>query len=142
MQEPVDLARHLRAFGRSGLPGEIGHGSLRAHGHAPFVDHALVFFLQLDEDRAVVIGDAVAAQPQLFLVHRRFDRAADQLVVVGVIVDAAHRAAVVRVGHDMVPQFPEKRFILPAGEKILFFIALEDKLRIAHGSSRSLEKFR
>ena len=114
MLEPVDLVQDLPvAVGT--LPGkEVFPAFLQLHIDPALVDDALVFFLEFQKDRALrVLGDAVAAQPQLFFVDRLFQRGANQLKIVGIKIDAADGVQPVLVRlHSLFYSLPHRAVLL------------------------------
>lgn len=119
--EPLDLPAGLPPIGlccaalqERRRPAEFG-------GDPALENHAGAFFLQLDKDGAVRCRDAVAADPQLFLVGGFFDRGADELPVWGIVVNVADAVPAVAVGLHMGLHPLEQRLLLAGGQKVLFF---------------------
>ena len=88
LHEIVDLAADLAAVACSDAP-QITRRVLHLHGDAALVDHAVELLLQLHEHAVARAGGAVAAQPQLFLIYRLFQRRADKIVIIGIVVNVA-----------------------------------------------------
>ena len=59
------------------------------HRNAPLIDDPAVLLLDLEEHGAVAFGNAVGAEPQLFLVGGLFERGLDQFIVAVIEVDVA-----------------------------------------------------
>lgn len=126
MLEPVDLVQDL-PVAVGALPGkEVFPALLQLHIDPALVDDALVLFLEFQKDRALrVLGDAVAAQPQLFFVDRLFQRGANQLEIVGIKIDAADGVQPVLVQlHPLLDSLPHHAVLL-GGEQILLLVSFE-----------------
>ena len=80
-----------------GAPGDKLPGGVLRQRDAPLVDDALVFLFEFEKHLAARGRDAVAAQPQLFLVSRLFERGADEPVIGRIIIYVADGAVAVLV---------------------------------------------
>lgn len=84
-----------------GAPGDKLSGGVLRQRDAPLVDNALVFLFEFEKHLAARLGHAVAAQPQLFLVCRLFERGTDEPVVGRIIIYIADGALAMLVrGHS------------------------------------------
>ena len=86
----VDLGGDVAgdAFGQLAAV-DIGIGFVERHGDAALIDDAAVLLLDLEENGAVALRDAVGAEPQLLFVGGLRERGLDQLVFGIVKVDVA-----------------------------------------------------
>ena len=77
----------------AGLPArQIAERVAVGHTHPALIHNALRFLFDFGEDHAPVLGNAVAAQPQLFLVRRLFERGADEPVIGRIVIYIADGA--------------------------------------------------
>ena len=92
-----DLPADLPVLAERGAPGDKLPGDVLRQRDAPLVDDALVFLFEFEKHLAARGRDAVAAQPQLFLVSRFFERGADEPVIGRIIIYIADGAVAVLV---------------------------------------------
>ncbi len=76
---------------RSASGNKFPGGVLRQR-DAALIHNALVFLFQLEKHLAARLGHAIAAQPQLFLVRRLFERGADEPVIGRIVIYIADGA--------------------------------------------------
>ena len=84
-QHPAQFPVNLPLRG-GGLAGEKADGLGVGHTHPALIHNALRFLFDFGKDHAPVSGNAVAAQPQLFLVLGLFQRAANHSEIIGVVI--------------------------------------------------------
>ena len=77
---------------RAGASGDKFPGGVLRQCDAALIHNALVFLFQLEKRLAARLGHAVAAQPQLFLVRRLFERGADEPVIGRIVIYIADGA--------------------------------------------------
>ena len=106
---------------RLGGPSQKSPGLVEREPFPALVNHASAFFLKLDKNGIAVPGNPVAAQPQLFLIGRLFDRGADQPVVIGVIIDIADGVPAVLVDGHPVREHPAQGVKLSGFQQIFLF---------------------
>lgn len=126
---PINLAHDLGVDG-SDAGFEVAHRVAVAQRFAPLINNAVVFLLQLKEHLAVRVGGGVAAKPKLFFIYRLVERAADQAVIVGVEVQAAHGAFAVFVLTDVLVNQLEKPSALAEGDDVFGFGSFKNGLDV------------
>lgn len=79
-------------FRQRSASGDKFPGGVLRQCDAALIHNALVFLFQLEKHLAARLGHAVAAQPQLFLVRRLFERSADEPVIGRIVIYIADGA--------------------------------------------------
>ena len=99
---------------------------VQLHTDAALVDDASVLFLDLEEDGAVIIRDAVGTQAELFFIQGLFKRGLDQLVVTVIEVDVADVGLAVFVDSHIRFYRLDQIFVLLLCEHVFFLDSFED----------------
>ena len=90
---PLRLLAALRGlFTERGASGNKFPGGVLRQRDAALIHNALVFLFELEKHLAARLGHAVAAQPQLFLVRRLFERGADEPIIGRIVIYIADGA--------------------------------------------------
>ena len=101
------------------------HRALFLHRDTAFIDDFLIFFLEFHEYGASRSGLAIAAQTQLFLIDRLFDRMPRQPVIVCIKIKTAYRRMRIPIwDHMRMYSFHDCRMLLFI-QKILKLISSE-----------------
>ena len=87
-----DLPADLPVLAERGASGDKFPGGVLRRRDAALIHNALVFLFQLEKHLAARLGHTVAAQPQLFLVRRLFERGADEPVIGRIVIYIADGA--------------------------------------------------
>lgn len=123
--EPPDFLPDLAEAAVRQLPRQKGRGLVGPHGDAALIHHAVILFLQLHEHPAVLARHAVAADAELFLIHRLLQRGADQPPVRRIIINVADGICAVGVLFHIGRHALQDRPLLLRRQAVLFFIAFK-----------------
>ena len=128
MQKIIDFRRDLALYGTVPPSGKPIGRFLLTQWEPAFIDGVFILLLQLRTHDAIRSDPTVAADAELFLINRPFDRTADETVGIRIIIQIADTGASVPVRLHIRLHRTKYRLLLLGGEQIFHFISLKNRL--------------
>ena len=84
------------------------------------IDDTGIFFLDFQKNSVPITGDAIAADPELFLIDWLFQTGPDQLPIGGVIIKIAEGVTAVAVRREIGQQVLQQHLLLVGMQPVFF----------------------
>ena len=84
------------------------------------IDDTGIFFLDFQKNSVPITGDAIAADPELFLIDRLFQTGPDQLPIGGVIIKITESVTAVAVRREIGPHLLQQHLLLVGMQPVFF----------------------